>query len=171
MPNLPHNSIGEMLRKAREQKRYSLEDVNRQTKISIPVLEALEQDDFESFESDTYLRGFLKNYASFLQVDIDTLMTTLERQRGRVHTGKGTLWDIEETMTEEKLKSPRIISRVVLPALLIVILVLSVLLVRSCREVHDLKSRLGSIHGLDRSGGETELQRLAFRSSGSDGNV
>lgn len=171
MPNLPLNSIGELLRKAREQKRYSFEDVNRHTKISIPVLEALEQDDFESFESDTYLKGFLKNYASFLQVDIETLMTTLERQRGRVHTGKGTLWDIEETMTEEKLKSPRIISRIVLPALIVVILVLSLFLMRACREVRSLKSGRSQTQELGRNNGSPEYQRLSSRFSGSDGNV
>ena len=83
MANPPLNSVGEILRKAREKKRYSHDDVNKHTKISLPVLQALEQDDFDSFESDTYLKGFLKNYASFLQLDFELLNTTLERQKGR----------------------------------------------------------------------------------------
>ncbi|MBI4721033.1 MAG: helix-turn-helix domain-containing protein [Chitinivibrionia bacterium] len=171
MPNLPFNSIGEMLRRAREQKRCSLDDVNRHTKISVPVLQALEQEDFDSFESDTYLRGFLKNYAAFLDVDFEVLMTTLERQRGRAHSGKGTLWDIEETMTEEKLKSPRIISRIVLPALVLVILVLSLLQIRSCREIRSLKSGRSQIQSLDRNEGGAETRLFSHRSSGSNGNL
>ena len=74
-------------------------------------------------------------------------------------------------MTEEKLKSPRIMSRIVLPALIIVILVLSLLLVRACREVSGLKSGRSQIQELDRNNGGPETQRLAHRSSGSDGNV
>lgn len=143
MSNLPLNSVGEILRKAREKKRYSLEDVNTHTKMSIPVIQSLEQDDFESFESETYLKGFLKNYATFLQVDFDLLLTTLERQRGRVHTGKGTLWDIEEMMTEEKLKSPRVLSRYVVPALIVIVLLLLVLYLRERGKTSQLRQELG----------------------------
>ncbi len=38
----------------------TLADVHQETKMSIPVLRALEQDDFGSFESEIYLKGFLK---------------------------------------------------------------------------------------------------------------
>jgi cytoskeleton protein RodZ len=171
MSNLPLNSVGEMLRKAREKKRLSPEEVNIHTKISLPVIQALEQDDFESFESETYLKGFLRNYAVFLQVDFELLQTTLERQRGRVHTGKGTLWDIEEMMTEEKLKSPRLLSRFVVPALILLVLILTVLLVRKHRAYNQL-IRSGKQSSQHESGGAAESVRVAaLFSSNSDGTV
>ncbi len=135
----PLNTVGEILRKTREKQKLSLEDVYRDTKIAVHVLGAMEQDDFESFESETYLKGFLKNYAGYLKLDVDEILLTLERQRGRVHMGKGTLWDIEETMSEEKLKSPRLISRFVVPLLILVIVILSVMLIREHRQLERLK--------------------------------
>jgi cytoskeleton protein RodZ len=171
MSKLPLNSVGEILRKAREKKRLSLDDVNRHTKISIHVLQALEQDDFEGFESDTYLKGFLKSYANLLQVDMDLISKTLERQRGRVHMGNGTLWDIEEAMTEEKLKSPRIISRLLLPLLILAIIVLSILLVREHRKLESLKQRT-KISSLEYQAGHAVAAfRLELGACKTDGKV
>lgn len=122
------NSVGELLRTAREGKKLSLDDVHRETKISIAVLGSLEQDDFETVGSDIYLKGFLKSYARFLGVDVDNVLRTLDRQRGKGSTGTGAMWDIEESVTEEKLKSPRIFRRFVLPLLILIILILTILL-------------------------------------------
>ncbi|NIM19573.1 MAG: helix-turn-helix domain-containing protein [Candidatus Latescibacteria bacterium] len=130
MENTPASTVGELLRKTREARKLSLEDVNRHTRISLDTLRSLEQDDIDVFESEAYLKGFLKNYARFLKLDEDVILLTLDRQRGRMNLGKGTLWDIEETMQEEKLKSPRILSRIVVPILLIIIIILSVLYIR-----------------------------------------
>ncbi len=134
MENGSASTVGELLRKAREEKKLSLEDVNRHTRISIETLQALEQDDIESFGSETYLRGFLKNYAGFLKLDLDLVLMTLDRQRGRVHPGKGTLWDIEETLKEEKLKSSRLLSRIVVPLLIVMLIVLSVLYIQERKQ-------------------------------------
>jgi cytoskeleton protein RodZ len=139
MNNNPESSVGELLRKKREERKLTLEEVYRHTKISMEVLRSLEQDDIESFESEAYLKGFLRNYAQFLKLDQDVVMMTLERQRGRARLGKGALWDIEETLKEEKLKSPRLISRILVPLLIIIILLLSVLYIKERRSAKDLK--------------------------------
>jgi cytoskeleton protein RodZ len=129
-----YSTVGELLRKARERKGLTIEEVNRQTRISLQVLSALEQDDLDTFESETYLKGFIKNYATFLECDLDLVMGALGRQQGKKPSGKGALWDIEETMTEEKIRSPKILIRVVLPLLLLVILLLSLLLIHEYRK-------------------------------------
>ena len=116
------NSVGEMLRSAREAKGLTLESVNRDTKISVDILVSLEQDDFDSVGSDIYLKGFLRNYARLLGVDVEELMRALDRQRGGGTHGVGTMWDIEEAVTEEKVRSPRVFKRFVLPALFLIIL-------------------------------------------------
>lgn len=58
--------VGEKLKKARLQKRVSLEQVYKQTKIHPRVLEALEQDRAHNFLSFIYIKAFLKTYARYL---------------------------------------------------------------------------------------------------------
>ena len=140
------DTIGEILRNAREARDLSIEDVNRATKISVNVIRALEQDDMESFASETYLKGFLKNYAMYLGLDANKLWGMLSRQHGRVPDVSGTFWDIEEAVREEKLKSPRIVQRIVVPILVIVILVLGFLYIRErAGRDNGAENELGSV--------------------------
>lgn len=66
--------IGETLRNAREAKRLTLKDVSNDTNIVVKYLEALENEDFDKFPSETYLLGFLRSYAEYLKVDADELI-------------------------------------------------------------------------------------------------
>jgi len=128
------DTIGEILKRTRESRILTVEQVNRETKISVNVIRWLEQDDLDSFSSETYLKGFLKNYARYLELDPDQMWSMLSRQRGRAPDGKGTFWDIEEAVREEKLKSPRIMQRIVLPVLIVVIIVLTALFIHERRK-------------------------------------
>ncbi len=132
------SSVGEMLRSAREAKGLTLEAANRDTKISVEVLSSLEQDDFDSVGSDIYLKGFLRNYARFLGVDVEEVMRALDRQRGRGTHGVGTMWDIEEAVIEERVRSPRLFRRFVLPLLFLIILILAVLFINERKKVKRL---------------------------------
>lgn len=67
-------SVGEKLRKAREEKGLSLDDVYRQTRIHLRVLEALEQDRAHNFLSFIYIKGFLRTYARYLKLDGEGLV-------------------------------------------------------------------------------------------------
>lgn len=133
------NSVGEILRSARESKKLTLDAVNRDTKISVDVLASLEQDDFDAVGSDIYLKGFLKNYALFLGIEVDHVLKTLDRQRGKGLSSRGTMWDIEETgMREEKVESPNIFKRVILPLLIVLIMLLALLFLNERRKVKRL---------------------------------
>ncbi len=124
------DTIGEILKRTREAKNLSIETVNKETKISVAVIRGLEQDDMESFASETYLKGFLKNYAIYLGLDGNQLWSMLSRQHGKVPDVSGTFWDIEEAVREEKLKSSRIVQRILVPLLVIVIIVLGFLYIK-----------------------------------------
>lgn len=139
------HSVGELLKNTREAKKLSLSEVHQNTRMSIPVLEALEQDDFASFESETYLRGFLKSYAKYLGLDADELARRLDGQRGSASSSRGTMWDFEESVKEERLRSPRILGRIVLPLMFLVIVVLSILLALERRKVQELRSNLRQV--------------------------
>lgn len=67
-------SIGEKLKQTRESKKLSLKDVSLETNLAPTFIEALEQEDFDKFPSETYILGFLKTYSEFLKIDADEMI-------------------------------------------------------------------------------------------------
>ena len=67
-------SLGRKLREAREKHNYNLEQVARDTHISKQYIEALEEESFGVIPGDTYVVGFLRNYAEYLGLNPDELV-------------------------------------------------------------------------------------------------
>ncbi len=67
-------SLGEILKAAREKRNITIEQIARDTRISRRYIEALEQEDFTAFPGETYLIGFLRNYADYLGLPRDELV-------------------------------------------------------------------------------------------------
>ena len=65
---------GEMLKKAREDKRLSLHEVALFLKINSRVLQAIEDGDQSQLPARTFLRGFIQSYAKFLKLDAQTVL-------------------------------------------------------------------------------------------------
>lgn len=61
--------LGEWLRERREELSISLDDAQEATRIRVRYLEALEAEDFEALPNPVVARGFLRNYASYLDLD------------------------------------------------------------------------------------------------------
>lgn len=68
-------SLGEKLRKARENLGLSYEDVYRDTNISVRYLQALEKEEFSQFPGEPYLLGFLRNYGEYLGLNAQELLS------------------------------------------------------------------------------------------------
>lgn len=68
---------GDWLRAAREARGYSLAEAERLTRIRAKLLAALEAEDLSAFASLAQARGFLRNYAEFLELDPEPLLTNL----------------------------------------------------------------------------------------------
>ena len=68
------DSIGEILKTAREEKGYSIEQAARETNIAKRYLQAIETEDVSIFPGETYFIGFLRNYADFLGQDAERLI-------------------------------------------------------------------------------------------------
>ena len=68
--------IGELLRSAREQKSLSLDRVADETNIAKRYLAALEAEDFTIFPGDPYVIGFLRNYADYLGLSSDEMVSS-----------------------------------------------------------------------------------------------
>lgn len=74
------NTVGTMLKQARVAKGISLLDVEKQTKIRLKFLEAIERDAYQLLPSPVYAKGFVKNYSEFLGLDSNTIMAFFRRQ-------------------------------------------------------------------------------------------
>ncbi len=60
---------GEILKKAREERKLSLHEVALFLKINSRVLQAIEDGDQSQLPARTFLRGFVQSYAKFLKLD------------------------------------------------------------------------------------------------------
>ena len=74
-------SIGDRLKKVREEKGYSIEQVSRETNIARKYLRALEDEDYSVFPGETYLLGFLRNYSEYLGLDSDEVITSYKNMK------------------------------------------------------------------------------------------
>jgi cytoskeletal protein RodZ len=66
-------SIGSDLRQAREEHALTLGEISTRTKIRVPVLRAIESDDFDHVPGGVITRGFLKLYAREVGLDPDEM--------------------------------------------------------------------------------------------------
>jgi Helix-turn-helix domain len=68
------SKIGQALRKARTDRGLELTDVERDTKIRVKFIEAMEEDRWEALPAPAYARGFLEIYARYLDLDAKALL-------------------------------------------------------------------------------------------------
>ena len=72
-------SIGQRLKKEREARFLTLEKASEATRIRIVLLQALEADDYSVMPSAAQGRGFLRNYAEYLELNIDEMIAEIQR--------------------------------------------------------------------------------------------
>lgn len=72
------DTIGRRLKEARLARHISLQDTSEATRIRLRYLEALEADDYSIMPSAAQARGFLRNYASFLGLDLDQILGEIQ---------------------------------------------------------------------------------------------
>lgn len=66
--------LGEKLKNTRESKGYSVREVSEQTHITPKYIEALENEDYSIFPSETYIIGFLRTYSEFLGLNPEDMI-------------------------------------------------------------------------------------------------
>lgn len=71
-------SLGERLRKAREEKSFSRDDIAEATKISDRRLEDLENDRFELLPPPVFVKGFIRAYCRHVDLDEKELVRVYE---------------------------------------------------------------------------------------------
>ncbi len=74
--------LGEVLLDARERKGVDLYRAERDTKIRAKYLAALERGDYVELPGSVYTKGFLRNYALYLNLDPEAVLTQYRREYG-----------------------------------------------------------------------------------------
>jgi cytoskeletal protein RodZ len=88
-------SIGERLEEARKRKGISLREAAEATKIRSDFLGSIEQNRFDFDLPEIYKRGFLKNYARYLKLNVEQILTDYNAQQlsnARLGKKAGTEW-------------------------------------------------------------------------------
>jgi cytoskeletal protein RodZ len=72
------SSFGSLLKMRREARGISLDEASTRTRIRRSFLEALEEDRFADLPGETYVCGFLRNYAECLGLDPDETISSYQ---------------------------------------------------------------------------------------------
>jgi len=70
-------SFGASLRRERELRGVSLQEIAASTKIGVSMLKAIEDDRFDKLPQGLFVRGFVREYARFLALDEQKILTEL----------------------------------------------------------------------------------------------
>lgn len=74
-------TVGKLLAEKRIAKKLTYDEISEIVKINPEYLEALENVDYSKFPSEVYVKGFLRNYAKFLNIDPEHALALYRRER------------------------------------------------------------------------------------------
>ena len=73
-------TIGEYLKRERESRQISLKEISEATKISVARLRLIEENRFDELPAEVFVKGFIKNYAEYVGLDMNEVMMKLAEQ-------------------------------------------------------------------------------------------
>lgn len=95
--------LGDLLRKTREEKNLSLNDIENETKIRKLYIKAIEEGDYGKIPGEVFLKGFIKTYAKILGLDGQALVEEYKKEKN------GPAAEAEkEPAAEEKQPEPEV---------------------------------------------------------------
>jgi cytoskeletal protein RodZ len=74
-------TVGTYLRRHREAKRMSVEEVSRSTRVPASSVERIESDRFDELPGEVFVRGFLKSYARSVGLSPDEVLARYTASR------------------------------------------------------------------------------------------
>jgi len=74
--------LGLVLKEHRERNGHNTYEVAEALCLSPEIITALEEEDYDNLPEPPYIRGYLRSYAKFLEIDAEEIVTRYEKQRG-----------------------------------------------------------------------------------------
>ncbi len=93
-------TIGQRLKREREARYLTLEKAAAETRIRPVFLQALESDDYSVMPSAAQGRGFLRNYAEYLNLNVDEMIADIQRNPPVIEEVSGPLPQVNLSETE-----------------------------------------------------------------------
>jgi cytoskeletal protein RodZ len=75
------DSIGRYLKRTREARAMSVEEVSRATRIPVASIDKIEADHFDDLPGEVFVRGFLKAYARAVSLSVDEVLARYTASR------------------------------------------------------------------------------------------
>lgn len=143
--------VGEQLRAARHRQGLSLADLATRLRLTEDQVAALEEEDFGYLHGDTFVRGYLRNYARSLELDPEAIIAAYE-QSGPAPVGT------EETPLVPPAERPILEHpwRVAIVSLVLVLLVAGGVLALVATDIVKLGGGVGEMPRQETSQGKTD---------------
>lgn len=111
-------TLGERMKKIRDERRLSLAEISKSTKIQIKYLEYLEEGEYMKLPADVYVNGFLRSYAMFMGFNEKMLIKQFQREKG-IHKNIKKIADTDEINAPIKFSSLIITPKMVVVSVII----------------------------------------------------
>lgn len=76
--------LGEILRSEREKKGLSIKDIEKATSIRSLYLNAIEEQNYSVIPGEVYLKGFIRNYASYLELNPQEMIDLYRQEKDTI---------------------------------------------------------------------------------------
>lgn len=114
------DSFGEYLKRERELREISLEEIRDYTKINIRFLKALETDKFDLMPGKFFTRGIIRSYASYIGLDVRDVLDKYNELFLKKSPPEEKRAEEEEKVDETK---PLLKAKILIWALVIIVLI------------------------------------------------
>lgn len=122
-PEIEVNGVGSYLSARRESLGLTLDDVARVTRISKSYLDAIERESFDRLPSIAYCKGFLRIYATHLNLSADDVVARYERATGQPKE-QNAAPSGKQTLIEARIPVERPRRRWFLPLVLLAVVIM-----------------------------------------------
>ena len=112
--------IGARLMAARKQRQLTVENVARQLRLDVTVVNALESDDARQLPAPIFVQGYLRSYARLLGLPEDELVSEYTRQSGVLPPL--TVTRVNNRKSLVRLPSMRLLRNIILIVLAMILL-------------------------------------------------
>ncbi len=90
-PDTDRETFGEYLRRERELRQISLQEVAEGTKIAIHMLKAMEADQWDKLPAELFIKGFVKSYAEYIGLVPEEVLLRYEQAKAEEGLGDASL--------------------------------------------------------------------------------
>ncbi|MFG3260211.1 helix-turn-helix domain-containing protein [Streptomyces sp. NPDC048172] len=96
--------VGRALQQARIDARLTVDEISTSTRVRVPIVQAIEQDDFSRCGGDVYARGHIRTLARAVGLDADALVAQYDEEHGGrpAPTPPATLFEAERIRPEPR---------------------------------------------------------------------